>query len=448
MLRFGIRSSVRRRASQASVLAGAVVVALGIGAVGAGSAVAHEGTPACTGATTILGEGASLQGVAQREVWSPLFESNICPGIHVQYEAKGSGAGLGAWDFNNETSFNNTRDYTASDDGPTKAQVENAEKAAGTQVVVIPVGQTSIAVAVHPPANCEVEELPNKVLEEVFRGVTKRWGQLGSYAHGSGCAGQNITRVVRFDGSGTTYQFKNYLSLINVAPLACTEGSKTWQELEPIRTSNNPNTTWPENGKGGCGATTLSPVITAGKNGNGPLIQKMNETPGSIGYSAVSDIETNRTGNTHWIALQNNGNRTASATFAVPQEGGVANCAGASYTVPVGARVGELGVPQDPTTEGLWWSHAFGADVNAGGFNYPLCTITFDMALTEYSKAGFSEAAYQTVKDYLTEYVTATQGQEDLEESGHWYAQLPTGGGKPKHNVLGAAERAASYIGY
>src|SRR5262249_30361762 len=147
-----------------------------------------------------------------------------------------------------------TRAFTASDDAPTSAQIANAEAAAGgtSPILVIPVAQTAIGVAVNPPANCDVKQLTNKQLESIFRGNVTKWGQIDT-AVGTGCAGQPITRVVRFDSSGTTYQFKNYLSTINKEALKCTEPSSTWEQLRAIGANGKPNITWPENGVGaGC----------------------------------------------------------------------------------------------------------------------------------------------------------------------------------------------------
>ena len=444
------RKRKSRRGARAGLLAGAAVIALGIGGVSAGSAAA---APSCTG-SNIIGQGASLQKVAQVNVWTGKY-ATLCGGSPtVTYEGTGSGSGLAAWDFNGSdgTAFETAKAFTASDDAPTSAQIANAKSAAGgaTDVLVIPVAQTSIGVAINPPAECDVEEITNKQLESIFRGNIRFWGKIDT-SFGSGCPGAPITRVVRFDGSGTTYQFKNYLSTINSAKLACTEPSRNWAELRAIQTGSNPNTTWPENGKGGCGASTLSPVVTAGANGGGALVNKVDSTDGSIGYSALPDIEGNKDeGVTHALRLQNNGLvKLANASFAEPgiESDNSANCAGAKYNVPVTGRVGGSGVAVD-------WSQVFGANNKIGGEDYPLCTITFDMSLTKYGSvstvpggATFTEGQYLTAKDYLKEYVTAAAGQTDIANSGKWYSGLPSSA-NPVNDVLGAATLSASKIGF
>ena len=443
------KSRNARRGRRIGLLVGAVAVALGIGGVGAGGAVA---APLCTG-SNIIGEGASLQKVSQQTTWIPgfqgpggeCFEKGTEP--KVTYEALGSGAGLTAWDFNGPDAkpFDTSRGFTATDDAPTTTQIGNAETAAGgAKVLVIPVTQTSIAVAVNPPAECDVEELTNKQFESIFRGNIKNWGKIDT-AFGTGCAGAPITRVVRKDGSGTTFQFKNYLFQVNSASLACTSPASTWKDLMPIGTGSKPNITWPENGVGGCGATTLSPVVTGAANGNGPLIEKVNATDGSIGYAAISDIESKKVAGTHSVRLQNNGLvKLANATFAEPaiEANKSANCASAQYTVPAAARVGTgTGLSVD-------WSAVFGAAPKIGGEDYPLCTLTYDMALNDYSaKAGFTEAQVTTVRDYLTEYVVAATGQSDIANGESWYAPLPTSA-TPAFNVLGAAQLAAGKIAF
>jgi ABC-type phosphate transport system substrate-binding protein len=401
----------------------------------------------CNG-SNIVGEGSTAQGSAQEQVWIPGFQGpgGICNGKGteptVEYKPTGSGAGFAAWDFNGPdgTAFDKTRAFTASDDGPRIDQIENAEAASGSPVVVIPVAQTAITVAVNSPAGCEVNEITNKQLEEIWRGTLKRWGQLGTrYAIGAGCSGAPISRVVRSDGSGTTYQFKSYLGISDPAALACT-GGKTWQQLAPIGADGTPNTVWPESGKGGCGTSALSPVVVAPGSGGGSVVAKVNATAGSIGYVALPTLESGKAGGTHWVKLQNNGNAQGSPTFAEPVEGGSANCLAAQYLVPFNAQVGQSGLGAD-------WSRVFGSNINIGGDAYPLCTLTYDMALTQYGAAGFGKGTEETVNDYLTQYVTTGSGQDALTGASQFYASLPISS-KPKRNVLGAAQLAAGKVGF
>jgi ABC-type phosphate transport system substrate-binding protein len=446
MLLFGRRKAAKR---SIGTVAGATALAIGVLAVGAGGASA---APSCGGAA-INGQGSSLQGSAQTELWASANGgyNAACGAKQVTYTVSSSGTGLGSWGFKGGA-FENKWSFVGSDDGPNATQISNANTASGSSVLVIPVAQTAIGVVVNPPTGCSIEEITNKQLESVMRGNIKIWNKIQT-ASGAGCVNAPITRVVRQEGSGTTYQFKNYLSLINPASLACTEGGKTWKQLEEIGTGEKPNTQWPENGVGGCAANAVSPIVTGA--GGGAVVKKVNVTEGGIGYAALPDIEKNKAngenknGDTNWLKLQNNGvsNKLAIAQMVSPLEevGKSAQCVHTQYVVPATARVGSA----NPANSD--WSQVFGANPNIASASsnpsaYPLCTLTYDISLTKYSAAGFSEASEITARDYLANYVTAEEGQEELENGGKWYAPLPEG--SAAFNVLGAAQLAASKIGF
>ncbi len=429
-----------RSGARAGLLTGAVVAALGISALSAGTAAA---APSCAG-TAIKGAGSSLQKEAQLSLWNPGFTAQCPSGPTVSYEVTSSGKGLGAWGMTEPgKTLNNALAFVGSDDGPKASQIANGESASGgSKILVIPVAQTAITAVVNPPAECEIEELTNKQLESIFRGTIKNWGKVET-AFGPGCTGAPITRVVREEGSGTTYQFKNYLSKINTAPVACTEGTKTWVELEEIGTGEKPNTEWPANGVAGCTATQVTPIVKAA--GGGAVVKAVNANEGAIGYAALPDVEFNKTGDTLPVKIQNNGLvKLANATFASPglEGNSAANCAASQYQVPAAGRAGS------GTGEGVDWSTVFGAKIAIGGEGYPLCTLTYDVSLTKYSKAGFTEGAEITARDYLKEYLTATSGQSVLKNGKKFYAALPSAPATPALDVLGAAQLAASKIGF
>jgi ABC-type phosphate transport system substrate-binding protein len=435
MFSFGKKRKARNGA-RAALLAGAVVAVSVLGAAGSASA-----EPSCTG-SKIIGQGASFQKVAQLNVWLPDYTENICPGAEVEYLATGSGSGLAAWNFDGVSgTINTARQFTSSDDAPSPAQIKNARLATtgklstAANVLTMPVTQAAITISANPPAGCTIEAIQNVELEEVFRGTVLSWDELATAAGGAACESP-ITRVVRLDGSGTTYQFKNYLTKINgKGVLPCT-GGKVWKELLDVPT---PNITWPES----CEATTLSPLLRGKKNGNASLIERLNETSGSIGYSALSDAKIGKA--PVILSLQNNGKTTKKPTYAKGWTGELSNCGTAVYTVPKPAREGE------GTGLNANWSKVFGAKIStvkAGG-GYPLCTLTFSMAFDKYSKVpGFTESQVTAVKDYLAEYVVAEAGQEAIETTPNtWYAPLPESV-ELKHDVLGAARYAASKIGF
>ena len=306
---------------------------------------------------------------------------------------------------------------------------------------MIPVAQTAIAIVVDPPADCQIEEITNKQLESVMRGNIKIWNKVLT-ASGAGCVNAPITRVVRGDSSGTTFQLKAYLAQINAAALACTEGGKTWKGLEEGAAA------WPQSGVAGCSAKELSPLLTA--SGGEGVVETVDATAGSIGYAALPDVEAAKTGDTDWLKLQDNGvaDKLAVAVTVPPLEelGDQARCGSSIYGVPKTAKT-TVANPADSD-----WSAVVGSNPNIAGATgdtdaYPLCMLTYDVALSQYSKAGFGESAEQTVKDYLTNWVVAGAGQEELETGARFYAPLPTTV-SPASDVLGAARLAAGKIGF
>jgi ABC-type phosphate transport system substrate-binding protein len=434
---FAGKNSKRGRArARVALLAGGVVAALGFGALNAGAAAA---APACTG-NNITGQGASLQKIAQQNVWGPNFGNNICNKgslPKISYNSTGSGAGLKEWNYDGaKGSINTGLAWISTDDAPTAAQIANIKSVAGgAQVAVIPVTQTAIAIVANPPAGCAIEELSNGDLTAVLEGRFLTWNQLDTAEpETEGACTSPITRVVRKDGSGTTYQFKNYLFQTNKKALACTGAEKqTWQQLEPITNSTTgaPNTTWPET----CPEKTLSTVLRPAGTGGGEVVKTVNATAGSIGYAALPDAMANKT-TAVVLRLQNNGLGSAiEGTYASPIAGVTANCDSMSYKTPANVNIGL----------DLDWSQVFGAKPAIGGTAYPLCTLTYSLAFHGYGLAGFAQKDEITVRDYLTEYVTQATGQTDI--SSNFYAALPSTG-DVRTNILGAAQKAAGRISF
>ncbi len=410
------------------------------------------GASTCTGGP-ISGQGSTLQAPAQQILWSPGFKALCGNGDEVTYNPTSSGASLSSWGFAGGK-FDNSSAFIGTDDAPSPTQIAAANAASGSNVLVIPVAQTAIGIVVNPPSGCEIEEITNVQLEAVLSGAIKNWGKLLT-ATGAGCTGAPITRVVRAEGSGTTYQLKAYLQQIDPAPLPCVTGGRAWRELEEIGAAEEPNTVWPHNSVAGCAGATVSPIVTAA--GGSGVVKAVNTTEGSLGYAALPDIEANKAngenphGDTNWLKLQNNGltNKLANAQTVAPtlENTDAAACAGTPYYVPPAARTGKTG----PVN--VNWSNVLGGNPNMAGSTgnagtYPLCTLTYDIALTNYAKAGFSETAEQTVKDYLGGYVLGSAGQGAANRGGQFYASLPSEPGNPFYDVLAAAQATAGRIGF
>jgi ABC-type phosphate transport system substrate-binding protein len=448
MFSFGRRKA--RVGIRAAFLAGATAAVVGLGTVGSASAA-----PSCEG-SDITGRGSSLQNIAQNSVWKVGFETGVCsvePNTPtITYESKSSGAGLEKWNYDNkEGKINTAFSFIGTDDAPNATQISNITSVAkGASLLTIPVAQTSIAVAANPPAGCEVEALTNKDLENVFDGTILKWSQLSQFLASAGgepnpACNFAIKRIVRKGSSGTTYQFKNYLYLIEKKPVPCvTGGEKTWAELE---TAGTVNETWPEDE--GC-ATTRSALEKV--EGGGGLAEAVAKTPRSIGYAALPDVKSKfastnceEVSNCEILSLQNNGKRkfTEMTTASPVGPSSTANCAKAIYTVPTTARVSTK-VGQGLNSD---WSLVFGAklDTTLSGNGYSLCTLTYALAFNKYSGPEFSNGQEQTVSDYLKEYIVQPAGQAAI--ASNFYAPLPEGT-TVAQNVKAAAVFAAGKIGF
>lgn len=410
-----MKSFSARRLASACAMSAAAVAAL----AAPGAANATLGAQ-CSG-TEIFGNGSSFQKLAQVETWSKQFNvstnGTACSGTQgsggtpkVTYESTGSGTGMEKWGLNGHAVETAKYSYIGTDEPPNAAQ--KAELEAGTKSVVeeIPVVQGAVAVIVHLPENCVASAEPKKkvvigrlaldnvTLEKIFRGTITKWSEItdaGDKLSGAGCNPETeIQRAVRLDQSGTTHIFKKYLSLIDTAGFETEKGeTKTWTEIS----EGLENKTWPK----GSGL----PVIRPAANGGGKLVELVANTPGSIAYANLADARANHKftteggsgTSTFWAVVQNNGTATEKAKFADPSDNEEAattsnsNCAKTKYTNSV------TKFPPKLTTEP--WNEVTTATKEK---NYPICGLTYDLLLKEYSKAsGTTEGQATTVVNYL-----------------------------------------------
>jgi ABC-type phosphate transport system substrate-binding protein len=445
--------------ARAGILAAASAAVLAISGASAGSALAATecgtGTPA-----NIQGQGSSLQRVAQ-ENWTgwfvpttlgtPLPHEPATGGgyaskckkseskTQVSYTSTSSGEGLTAFRYKGTGSILNGGaspetgySFVGSDDGPTIAEIENAEAAtsggvaSGANGLIIPVAETSIAVVIHPPEGCKFKTgkthgISYEALNKVFAGTLNQWSEFGT-SQVEGTCSSAIKRVVREDSSGTTLQFKNYLSVLETTQSAAGPGCSlgTWSALK----EGTNNTVWPE-----CTTTVTK------KKGGGEIAATVKATAGTIGYVALPDAIAK---GAEVVRLQD----TKPAEYALPESGTASNCGKRVYTVPT-ARVSG-----DGEGEGVNWNTTYGASATVGSELYPLCTLTYDIAWSSYAKAGYSSTSAANiaadVKKYIKSYVLG-EGQSLLSAKG--YQALPSTPGEPTHDVLAAAELAAGKIG-
>jgi len=424
----------------------ALVCALGALYASGASALGEQ----CSG-SNVKGMGSFLQTRAQQQWSGGESAFNIssdplaCSGSQgakgtpkVNYVPLASAAALRHWGAEDGSlhaaEFGFLAHFLATDiapSGPVGAEgsmLAKMKAALGSDVAVVPVTQTAIAIAAHPPqlpahAACAVPRINNVQLQKVFSGESKNWRQLNAASDPTlgGDCDQAITRIVRDESSGTTYQFKHYLNTINSAPLACTgKSQRTWAQLQaPFGGETSPNQEWPRKSacqEGEGSVTTVSGPIAEG--GGGPL-GYVRETPGTITYGSLSEAQQQAPKRV--IDLYNG------VRFASPENGeGGASCGAAKYTRPAGW---EGGVDVD-------WSQVYGSDPNIGAAAknaYPICTLTWDVAATN----RFSVKAATTVHDYLAFVVAKEGGQAAVRHSG--YHDLPA-------SIVKAANAAIAHI--
>jgi ABC-type phosphate transport system substrate-binding protein len=398
----------------------------------------------CSGAS-IAGQGAYLQSPAQ-SIWTGTgFNSSnalACNGSQgakghpkVSFTPLGSGVVLHGWGADDGIFHSKGKGgaFIASDEPPagpvgeTGTALNYMKKALGSDIVVAPVVQTAIAIAAHPPSlpahtACSVEYITAADLEGVFAGSITNWRQLStaSDSEAGGNCDQAITRVVRSEASGVTYQFKHYLDQVNPEPLPCTgESPKDWAQLQSSREPAELNLIWPRKADCQEGEGPVTVVAAPGEGSAGPL-SFVKSNPGTITYA---DLPTAKEVASEQIIGVHNGSEPVSPSASESE----ANCSGASYTLP-----GEWssGVNVD-------WSQVYGSDPEIGKGFYPICTLSWVVAAAD-SGAVFGFKAGTTVRDFLLYANDPEGGQAGIQH--HWYAPLPKG-------VATATEVALSEIG-
>jgi phosphate transport system substrate-binding protein len=195
----------------------------------------------------LIGSGASFP----FPIYSAWFKdfSKQNKGVTVDYQAKGSGAGI--QDFTNKTV-----DFAGSDAAMTDEEI--AKVADG--VVLLPVTAGEIVLAYNLPGNPKELKLPRDVYPDIFLGKVTKWNDPRIVAANPSLKlpDQQITVVRRSDSSGTTFVFTKHLSAISEA-FAKEVGSGTTVQ-------------WPKSDK----------IVAAPKNDG--ITATIKQTPGAIGY--------------------------------------------------------------------------------------------------------------------------------------------------------------------
>jgi phosphate transport system substrate-binding protein len=195
----------------------------------------------------LIGSGASFP-FPIYSAWFKQF-SKQTPGVIVDYQAKGSGAGI--QDF-----INHTVDFAASDAAMTDAEIAKVE----TGVVLIPMTAGEIVIAYNLPGKPAGLKLPRDVYPQIFLGKVMRWNdpRLVKANPNIKLPDLPITVVRRSDASGTNFVFTKHLSAIS-PEFAKQVGFGTTVE-------------WPKSDK----------IVGAPKNDG--VTATIKQTPGALGY--------------------------------------------------------------------------------------------------------------------------------------------------------------------
>jgi phosphate transport system substrate-binding protein len=259
--------------------------------------------------TTITGAGSTFVAPLV-SAWTPALGSAF--GYTVQYSAVGSGAGIAAV-------TNRQVDFGASD-----APLSPDQATACKGCVQIPWALSATTVAYNIPGAPVHLRLDGATIAKIFLGDISNWNDPAIAALNPGASMPNlkITPVFRSDGSGTSYNFTDYLSTI----------SATWKSKIGISTQ---------------------PAFPAGvgAKGSGGVAGVVSRTAGSVTYVDVAYAIKNHL---HFAAVKN-----AAGKFLFPSLRRITAAAAAFPKVPAN---NELHIVNPPKSAPL---------------AYPICTFTY-----------------------------------------------------------------------
>jgi phosphate transport system substrate-binding protein len=250
--------------------------------------------------TTITGAGSTfVQPLVA--AWTPAIGRAF--GITVQYSGVGSGAGIAAI-------TSNQVDFGASD-----APLNAAQQSACPDCIQIPWALSATAVAYNVPGAPVHLNLDGNTLSKIFLGQITNWNDpaIAALNKGASLPSLRITPVFRSDGSGTSYNFTDYLSSVSAA----------WKAK--IGTSTQPAFPAGQGAKGSSGVAGL-----------------ISRTSGAIGYVDVAYAIKNHI---HFAAVRN-----AAGRFLFPSLRRIEAAAAAFTTVPAN---NELHIVNPPKSAAL-----------------------------------------------------------------------------------------------
>lgn len=203
--------------------------------------------PAMAQDVRLIGSGASFP-FPIYSAWFKQFSKDTA-GITVDYQAKGSGAGI--QDF-----VNRTVDFAASDAAMTDEEIAKVKGG----VVLLPMTAGEIVLAYNLPGSPKGLKLARDVYPDIFAGAVTKWNDPRIVATNPDLKLPDlpITVVRRSDSSGTTFVFSKHLAAI----------SPTFKD----KVGTGTTVQWPSSDK----------FVAAPKNDG--VTATIKQTPGAIGY--------------------------------------------------------------------------------------------------------------------------------------------------------------------
>jgi ABC-type phosphate transport system substrate-binding protein len=238
--------------------------------------------------------------------------------------------------------------------------------------------------------------------------------------------------VVRFDSSGTTQIFKNYLKNADSARTGSVcEGTNVAGGPNPWDTFalNANNRSWPGTLTDPAPLGTCTSLVTGGANGNGPEITKVKATPGGIGYADLADAVA---GQVAPIPYQIASVRNATDTlFVAPRSGRAANCNLGVASLPGSSNADAVGLNTTGDTWALDNAPNHG-DATGAGSAYPICGLTWALVYSGLADGSVNNLANpitrlsqnqrRTLYSYES-YILSSAAQDRL--SSAFYISLP-----------------------
>ena len=192
---------------QIGLLASVALLALVLAACGSSK---KSSTSSGAAATTSAGASGSISGAGSTFA-APVYQqwASSLPGLTVNYQAVGSGAGITALE-------SKTVDFGASDP-PLKPADEQAIAKNGSPAVQIPMFLGAITVSYNLPGVRSGMKLDGKTIADIYLGKVKAWNdaEIKALNPGISLPSTPITVIHRSDSSGTTAGFTGFLAAVD-----------------------------------------------------------------------------------------------------------------------------------------------------------------------------------------------------------------------------------------